>query len=549
MRSKIVPFFVLALLLFCSSFNFGQDHEMIIEPYSVSGSFLQTAILGDTTTTGERNDPDRVYVLRRDGLYYQNAAIIVDGFDLRIKAEAGSGARPEVYLIQNDAGTFDSQLFDVRGNTIDLKNLALCNWDEDTSHLSIMQGFIINGSGAGNEIIVDSCVLKGGYSATIRINAASKQLRLTNSIVANSGNGLRSNLGNGRSIDFRATTVDSALIQNCTLINITDRAVRHYGTGQAPLRNFTFDHNTVVNDMATHGCLGLGLVDGYVKVTNSLFVDNFMFGNDTISYNRITEFSDPNERGPSGAYRMTMVGAVPNSDSASATYSINNNFYSVSPDLQTMWDAAGNVAPLIPLTWFINSQLGADSTNAFVKLDNNISFTDAPATPLNFVQWYFDPSKGARDKATPVFSHADDFDRQSLHYFNTAMNLQYSQSSPAFTGAENGLPAGDLNWWAGVVGVNDKSESALPTKFSLEQNYPNPFNPSTKIVYSVPKESQIKLEIFNILGQKVATLVNEVKPTGNYSINFDASSLSSGVYVYQLTSQNQILSKKMMLLK
>ncbi len=122
-------------------------------------------------------------------------------------------------------------------------------------------------------------------------------------------------------------------------------------------------------------------------------------------------------------------------------------------------------------------------------------------------------------------------------------------SAKAFTGGMNGLPAGDLRWWNGIVGVNDNNNNALPSKFSLEQNYPNPFNPSTKIVYNVPKESQVKLAVFNILGQQVATLVNEVKPAGKYTINFDASKLSSGVYVYQLTSQNQILSKKMILLK
>ncbi len=176
---------------------------------------------------------------------------------------------------------------------------------------------------------------------------------------------------------------------------------------------------------------------------------------------------------------------------------------------------------------------------------------DQPGTLVSMGEWYWDPLGADHHKSQTGFNADADYGRlQVYEYADTSIfNLKYNQSAAAFTGADGGLPAGDLNWWNGIVGVNDNNNNALPTKFTLEQNYPNPFNPSTKIIYNVPKESQVKLEIFNILGQQVATLVNEVKPSGKYTINFDASKLSSGVYVYQLTSQNQILSKKMMLLK
>jgi len=84
---------------------------------------------------------------------------------------------------------------------------------------------------------------------------------------------------------------------------------------------------------------------------------------------------------------------------------------------------------------------------------------------------------------------------------------------------------------------------------NLEQNYPNPFNPATKIVYRLTKRSFITLKVYNILGNEIKTLVNGYKPAGEYTISFDATSLPSGVYFYQLRSGEFVLAKKMVVLK
>ena len=88
-----------------------------------------------------------------------------------------------------------------------------------------------------------------------------------------------------------------------------------------------------------------------------------------------------------------------------------------------------------------------------------------------------------------------------------------------------------------------------PLQFTLNQNYPNPFNPSTTISFSVPQSGQVSLTIYDLLGRRVATLVNEELNAGNYNVKFDASQLSSGVYVYRLTAKNFVSSKKMILMK
>jgi predicted outer membrane repeat protein len=84
----------------------------------------------------------------------------------------------------------------------------------------------------------------------------------------------------------------------------------------------------------------------------------------------------------------------------------------------------------------------------------------------------------------------------------------------------------------GVTGV----ENVIPKEFSLSQNYPNPFNPSTTIKYGLKTDSNVRLTIYNIIGQEVATLVNQKQQAGNYSVNFDASNLASGAYIYRISA-------------
>jgi hypothetical protein len=88
-----------------------------------------------------------------------------------------------------------------------------------------------------------------------------------------------------------------------------------------------------------------------------------------------------------------------------------------------------------------------------------------------------------------------------------------------------------------------------PLSFALQQNYPNPFNPSTNINFSVPEAGDIKLAVYNIVGEEVAVLVDGFTEAGFYNVTFDATSLPSGVYLYKLQSANSVETKKMMLLK
>lgn len=93
------------------------------------------------------------------------------------------------------------------------------------------------------------------------------------------------------------------------------------------------------------------------------------------------------------------------------------------------------------------------------------------------------------------------------------------------------------------------TDGGIATDFALTQNYPNPFNPSTTIRFSVARESTVRLTVFNLLGQPVATLADQLMNPGSYNVVFEASHLPSGVYVYRLDAGSTQLTKTMMLLK
>ena len=91
--------------------------------------------------------------------------------------------------------------------------------------------------------------------------------------------------------------------------------------------------------------------------------------------------------------------------------------------------------------------------------------------------------------------------------------------------------------------------NVVPTEFALTQNFPNPFNPTTTISFTLPEANVVSLKVFNMLGQEVATILNEQKAAGAYKATFDASKMASGTYVYTLKVGNFVQSKKMILLK
>lgn len=150
--------------------------------------------------------------------------------------------------------------------------------------------------------------------------------------------------------------------------------------------------------------------------------------------------------------------------------------------------------------------------------------------------------------ALPIGTYHVDIYRQ-IKYFGDppsyAGSITFTISNPPVSSF------GVISYQSGCHGSSDivTENLLIPQKYATLSNYPNPFNPGTIIRYSVPQTCHVSLTMFNLSGQQVAILIDEVKYTGTYEFNFNAHNLSSGVYICRLNYGGQILSSKLTVLK
>jgi len=136
-----------------------------------------------------------------------------------------------------------------------------------------------------------------------------------------------------------------------------------------------------------------------------------------------------------------------------------------------------------------------------------------------------------------------------LYSVNRMPSIDGNYSYEVLAGTRDGIVAvlsGGIDF---VVDAGSGEATEIPVEYSLLQNYPNPFNPSTKIEFKIPASGLVTLKVYDLLGREVTTLISEELQPGNYAVNFDAVSLSSGIYFYTLTAGDFVSTKKMILLK
>ncbi|OGU64191.1 MAG: hypothetical protein A2W30_06880 [Ignavibacteria bacterium RBG_16_36_9] len=195
------------------------------------------------------------------------------------------------------------------------------------------------------------------------------------------------------------------------------------------------------------------------------------------------------------------------------------------------------------------------AANTYSQVVHTIVITDFEFTPNNLTVLVGDTVRWTY--TTGAFAHnvkADDGSFTSgvpalppwtyNHVFTSAGNNPYYCEPHGGPGGQN---------MAGVVNVQNPvgvtEDEFVANKFELMQNYPNPFNPSTNIEYRISDRGFVSLRVYNILGDEIATLVNEEKEQGVYNVSFDATGLASGMYVYKLQAGSFVETKKMILMK
>ncbi len=177
------------------------------------------------------------------------------------------------------------------------------------------------------------------------------------------------------------------------------------------------------------------------------------------------------------------------------------------------------------LVWEFPQQLDNDLFSIYLRdLHNG---TEIDMSKRNFYRFsYASPKVETSDMSAEPWAAAP-LATPDIRYDDLPFEVVFVMNEPTSTGPEN----------------------ELPRIATLNQNYPNPFNPTTQIGFELPERTDVRLEVYNVNGQRIVTLLNEVRAAGSHQVTFDASGLSSGVYLYRLQTGDIVQTRKMMLLK
>ncbi len=443
------------------------QNTVVIEP---GFGKIQEAIAAVDSATGANT----TFTLKRDGVYYLNGSIENSDFALTLVAEEGTGARPALIPAVPTGGEA-SRAFRARNN-LTLKGLYITDKDENGGMTATR---IIRCSSDDIRITIDDCHLDNDLQSALRLDNPGMKIYITNSIISNIGSA--NDPDNGRVVDDRGNEIDTLVIENTTMYNISSRVLRDDGG----VNNYVkVDHCNMVN----LGQRAITLNQTQVSiVTNNHFINCGFFG--------LNDEADP--------YYLIELDTL---DGQTATIS-NNNFF-IDPALVEA--QPDTVYPAVNLNPF--AATFADE-NTFVNED--ISFKAAPPSVLPLMAYW-------TDQAT-----APDFERP---YPAAAYDFGYT-SSVSSIGGTDGTAIGDLNWEITYVGIDEvNSGKALTINC-----YPNPVINNAVLSFNIEKAGIASIDILDITGALVKTIYNGNVTSGKNKITIKADEFSSGIYFTRLS--------------
>ncbi len=524
----------------------------------------------DALTTAIDNAADEGYdvlILQRGGVYPVSALLLVDTIDLTIKAADGDGGKPVVVRLAAEDGTYPWQLIKA-SKSLTVQNIKFSG-AQATAPTS---GQCINTSKI-EKLHLDGVEITQ-YTQPMRVGDMDSLLIencLFTACISQAG-------GWGFSTGAQRQAIEYVRIQNNTYINTIfgpwlGIMWGNYLNANQQIKEVIIDHNTIYNATGAHGpTIGLSRTE-MIAFSNNLYINGTyrpleLFSDKYLDFPENTvhpdsAFTDPtiSYTGPDGLW----VISVEMTDSANTVMEMHNNNISWTSNVLDAWAAKDLEKP------YVISNNGwmaiADKDSSKTWFEEEVTFTNAPDVPMFAIELIAanidtateaamgtTPYKGWNwwdENHDPVFDHID----------SEELDMSYNTDATSYTAAADGFPLGDLNWfpdmkakWEAGESVGVENIYAQLAAIELSQNHPNPFTHETSINFSLIEAGNVRLNVYNMMGQKVSTLVDAQKIPGVYSVKWDGTNsfgqkLSSGMYFYKLEMGSQELTKKMFLMK
>ena len=534
--------------------TYAQDPDTLEVPTVINDNPLGAInkfIKGDTTDTGERKNPNRVYLLKRGQVYFVNGPITVDNFHLRLigeKEDPANPMKPAVIapgILPN--GNVPGLTMMLRGDAT-IKNVYFMGKAPN----GVAQGRIIRVLKDSVRVVIDNCHFEWCRWINIQVQALHTKLFVTNCFFRNSINA--NAIFNGRQLQVHAYT-DTVVMVNNTAVNNNSY---FFNAAQNGVKYCRIEHNTVVN--------GVIWPTNFPNSTNYYLLNNIFYNTHAYGYDDATLETANDGQPPSIANTDTLTEdllAEFGITEQERVFQVHNNAYFWDQKLYDFWNSVDTVHAALFMNERTKGMFNDPETWPNFSESNNQNkdpqFVNAPPNVDKLIQYVSD--KRSTGTAGYLWGWDPDGDEFGIEW-PLPEDLSYTNAD-LLTAADGGFPVGDLNWfpdkkaeWEAwmATSVSSGSGSAVPADFTLAQNYPNPFNPETTIEYALRNSGQVTLTIYNTLGQTVRRLVDKKQTTGAYQVRWDARNdngepVPSGIYYYKLQVGKQSLVGKMALMR